>query len=190
VAAARAEWRRRQPGLDARRLKFVDETWAATNMTRPRGRAPVGERLVCPVPHGHWQTTTFVSALGVGGMTAPMVVDGAMTGELFGAYAEQVLVPTLSPGDVVVVDNLAAHRSARARRAIEAAGCKLVFLPPYSPDLSPIELAFAKLKALLRAAQERTVEGLWDFLGRALDAFSPQECGNYFRHCGYNATET
>jgi transposase len=159
-------------------------------MSRRYGRAPVGQRLVCPVPHGHYKTTTFVACLGLEGMTAPLVIDGAMTGDLFEAYVEQVLVPTLAPGDVVIADNLAAHKRAGARRAIEAAGCTLVLLPPYSPDLNPIELAFSKLKALLRQAGLRTVDGLWDFLGRALDAFSPQECRNYFRHCGYHATET
>jgi transposase len=168
----------------------VDETWAATNMARRYGRAPVGERLVCAVPHGHWKTTTFVAALGLGGMTAPMVIDGAMTGDLFEAYVGQVLVPALAAGDVVVLDNLACHKRARVRALIEAAGCTVLFLPPYSPDLNPIERAFAKLKALLRRAGERTVDGLWEFLGQAVDAFSPQECRNYFHHCGYPATQT
>jgi transposase len=188
VAARRAEWRAGQPGLDPARLKFIDETWAATNMARRYGRSPKGQRLVCPVPYGHWKTTTFVAALGVGGLTAPMVIDGAMTGELFTAYVEQVLAPTLRPGDVVVLDNLAAHKRASARRAVEAAGATVAFLPPYSPDLNPIELAFSKLKALLRKAGRRTVDGLWEFLGQALDAFTPDECRNYFRHCGYPAT--
>jgi transposase len=166
----------------------VDETWAATNMARRRGRAPRGERLVGAVPHGHWKTTTFVAALAVTGLTAPLVIDGAMTGDLFEAYVERVLVPALSPGDVVVMDNLSSHKRARVRELIEGAGCTLLYLPAYSPDLSPIELAFAKLKALLRQAGKRTVEGLWDFLGQALDAFGPQECRNYFRHCGYAGT--
>jgi transposase len=157
-------------------------------MARKYGRSPRGERLVGTVPHGHWKTTTFVAALGAGGMAAPMVVDGAMTGALFVAYLEQVLVPSLEPGDVVVMDNLAAHKRPKAREAIEGAGCTLMLLPPYSPDYNPIELAFAKLKALLREAGERTVDGLWGFLGRALDAFAPQECLNYMRHCGYAAT--
>ena len=184
----RDDWRAAQPALDPARLWFVDETWAATNMARAYGRAPVGERLVCPVPHGHWKTTTFVAALGVGGLAAPMVIDGAMTGDHFVAYVEQVLVPVLRPGDVVVLDNLSCHKRAGAARAVEAAGARLVFLPPYSPDLNPIELAFAKLKGLLRKAGERTVDGLWAFLGRALDAFGPDECRRYFRHCGYAAT--
>jgi transposase len=144
--------------------------------------------LVCPVPHGHWKTTTFVAALGLGGMSAPMVIDGAMTGDLFRAYVERVLGPTLSPGDVVVLDNLSSHKRADAVRAIEATGARALFLPPYSPDLNPIELAFAKLRRLVRSAGERTVDGLWAFLGQALDAFAPAECANYFRHCGYATT--
>jgi transposase len=157
-------------------------------MARRYGRAPRGQRLVGAVPHGHWKATTFVAALGLAGLTAPMVIDGAMNGDLFVAYVEQVLVPSLVAGDVVVMDNLSSHKRARVRELIEGAGCALLFLPPYSPDLNPIELAFAKLKSLLRKAGERTVEGLWAFLGRALDAFSPQECRNYFRHCGYAGT--
>jgi transposase len=157
-------------------------------MARKYGRSPKGRRLVGTGPHGHGKTTTFVAALGADGMAAPMVVDGAMTGELFVAYVEQVLVPSLRPGDVVVMDNLGAHKRPKAREAIEGAGCTLMLLPPYSPDLNPIELAFSKLKALLRRAGERTVDGLWEFLGRALDAFAPDECLNYMRHCGYNAT--
>jgi transposase len=164
---------------------FVDETWAATNMARRYGRSPKGERLVCPVPHGHWKTTTFVAALRADGLTAPLVIDGALTGDLFVAYVEQVLAPALRPGDVVVLDNLASHKRAGARAAIEAAGAELRFLPAYSPDLNPIELAFSKLKALLRRAGERTIDGLWAFLGRALDAFAPAECQNYLRHAGY-----
>ena len=167
---------------------FLDETWASTNMARRYGRCPRGRRLVCPVPHGHGKTTTFVAALRPGGLTAPLVIDGALNGDLFVAYVEQQLLPTLRPGDVVILDNLSSHKRAAARVAIEAAGASVRFLPPYSPDLNPIEQAFAKLKALLRAAGERTVEGLGDFLGKALDAFSPEECRNYFRHCGYGAT--
>jgi transposase len=164
---------------------FVDETWASTNMARKYGRSPRGERLVCPVPHGHWKTTTFVAALRADGLTAPVVIDGAMTGELFAAYVEQQLAPTLRPGDVVILDNLAAHKRPAARVAVEAAGAELRFLPPYSPDLNPIELAFSKLKGLLRSAGERTIDGLWAFLGRSLDAFAPTECRNYLRHAGY-----
>jgi transposase len=164
---------------------FVDETAASTDMTRTYGRSPKGQRLVCPVPYGHWKTTTFVGALRSDRLTAPTVIDGAMTGDLFVAYVEQQLVPTLKPGDVVVMDNLAAHKRPKVREAIEAAGAELRYLPPYSPDLNPIELAYAKLKGLLRSARKRTVDELWDFLGQALDAFAPQECRNYLRHCGY-----
>jgi transposase len=185
VSAKRDDWRAGQPALDPSRLVFVDETWAKTNMTRRYGRAPSGERLVCPVPHGHWKTTTFVAALRADGLTAPLVIDGAVNGDLFVAYVEQVLVPTLKPGDVVVMDNLSSHKRARVREAIEGAGGALRYLPPYSPDLNPIEQAFAKLKALLRKAQERTVEGVWSFLGRVLEAFAPEECRNYICNCGY-----
>jgi transposase len=157
-------------------------------MARRYGRSPRGERLVGTVPHGHWKTTTFVAALGITGMAAPTVVDGAMNGELFQAYVEQQLVPTLAPGDVVVMDNLAAHKRPGVRAAIERAGCTLRLLPPYSPDYNPIELAFAKLKAMLRKAGKRTVDGLWEFLGQAIDAYGPDECRNYLRHCGYAAT--
>jgi transposase len=157
-------------------------------MARRYGRAPVGERLLCAVPHGHWKTTTFLAALRLGGLTCPLALDGAVNGDVFVAYVEQVLVPTLRPGDVVVMDNLSSHKRARVRQAIEGAGCQLLYLPPYSPDLNPIEQAFAKLKALLRKRGERTVEGLWTFLGGALDLFTPNECQNYFKHCGYSAT--
>jgi transposase len=190
VAERRERWRGGQAALDPEKLVFIDETWASTNMSRRYGRAPLGERLVCPVPHGHWKTTTFVAGLRAGGLTAPLVIDGAMNGDLFVAYVEQVLVPELRAGDVVVMDNLSSHKRTRVREAIEAAGCSLLYLPPYSPDLNPIEQAFAKLKALLRKAQERTVEGLWSFLGRALDLFEAEECRNYMKHCGYSATPT
>jgi transposase len=188
VAAARAAWRAGQPALDPRRLVFVDETWASTNMTRRMARGPRGERVVCSVPQSHWKTTTFVAALRGDGLTAPMVIDGAMTGDHFVAYVRQVLVPTLRPGDVVVWDNLGCHKRAEARAAVEAAGAEVRFLPPYSPDLNPIELAFSKLKALLRAAEERAIDGLWAFLGRSLDAFAADECRNYLEHAGYTAT--
>jgi transposase len=174
--------------LDPDRLVFVDETWAKTNMTRRYGRSPSGRRLVMPAPHGHWKTTTFVAALRADGLGAPMVADGAINGELFAAYVEQVLAPSLRPGDVVVMDNLGSHKRPRVREAIERAGGTLLFLPPYSPDLNPIEQAFSKLKALLRKAEERTVEGLWSRLGAVLDEFGPRECRNYIRHSGYRAT--
>ena len=185
VAAAREAWRDRQPSLDPDRLVFIDETWATTNMTRRYGRAARGQRLVAPVPHGHWKTSTFVAGLRSSGLTAPFVVDGAMNGDVFRAYVEQVLAPTLTPGDIVVLDNLGSHKVAGVREMIEARGASLVYLPPYSPDPNPIEQAFAKLKALLRKIAARTVAALWDALGNILDHFTPQECANYLANAGY-----
>jgi len=178
VRQKRQQWAEAAPGLDSDKLVFLDETWAATHMTRRYGRAPAGQRLVEAVPYGHWKTTTFVAALRVSGLTAPMVVDGALTGELFVAYVEQVLAPTLRPGDVVVMDNLICHKRAGVAEALRAVGCTAVYLPPYSPEYNPIEQAFGELKALLRQEPERTVEGLWRRLGGCLDAFSGQECRN------------
>lgn len=175
--------------LDPRRLVFLDETWATTNMTRRYGRSRRGQRLVAAVPHGHWKTTTFIAALRHDRLTAPTVVDGAMNGELFLAYVRQQLVPTLHEGDIVVLDNLSAHKVAGVRDAIESAGAKIVYLPPYSPDLNPIELVFAKLKWLVRSAAVRTISDLWSFMGRVLDHYSATECLHYLRHCGY-ATHT
>ena len=154
-------------------------------MARLRGRAPKGERLRAGIPHGHWKTTTFVAGLRLGGIAAPMVLDGPINRHAFQAYVEQVLVPELRPGDVVVMDNLSSHKGPAVRRVIEAAGARLFYLPPYSPDFNPIENAFAKLKALLRKAAERTVGALWDRIGILLDAFTPAECANYFRAAGY-----
>lgn len=154
-------------------------------MARLSGRAPRGQRLRAGIPHGHWKTTTFVAGLRLTGMTAPMVLDGPMNREAFLAYTGQVLAPTLAPGNIVIMDNLPAHKGEAVRQAIEATGAALVFLPPYSPDFNPIENAFAKLKALLRKAAERTVEGLWRTIGTILDAFTPDECKNYFRAAGY-----
>jgi transposase len=188
VKLRRDEWRDEQPKLDPGDLVFLDETWAKTNMTRSCGRAPKGERLIADMPHGHWKTTTFVAALSLRGLDAPLVIDGAMNGDLFVAYVKQILVPTLRVGQIVVMDNLSCHKRAGVREAIEAAGCRVLYLPPYSPDLNPIELAFAKLKALLRREENRTVAALQDYLGRVLDAFSPEECLNYMRHAGYLAT--
>jgi len=166
-------------------LVFIDETWATTNMTRLRGRCPRGERLVAAAPHGHWKTSTFVAALRSTGLTAPLVLDGAMNGETFLAYVEQVLVPTLAPGDTVIMDNLASHKVAGIRDAIEACGARLLYLPPYSPDLNPIEQSFSKLKALLRKEAARSREALWNAIGRFLARFTPQECTNYFANAGY-----
>ena len=154
-------------------------------MTRRYGRAKRGRRLVVPVPHGHWKTTTFVGALRCDGLTAPLTVDGAIHGERFLAYVEDVLVPTLKPGDIVIMDNLRVHKIAGVRAAIEAVGAKLLFIPPYSPDLNPIEMAFSKLKALLRAKAIRTVEVLWKALADICPNFTPAECANYLRHNGY-----
>ena len=157
-------------------------------MARMYGRALRGERCVGAIPHGHWKTTTFTGALRLTGMTAPMTLDGPMTGDAFLAYIEQVLVPTLKPGDIVVMDNLASHKPAAVRTAIEAAGAQLRYLPPYSPDFNPIENAFSKLKNLLRTAAARTVDELDAAIKNALPAFRPDECANYFKAAGYCAT--
>ncbi len=185
--ALRQRWRQEQHQLTPERLVFLDETWASTAMARPRGRAPRGKRLVSAVPHGHWKTTTFVAGLRQSGVVAPLVLDGPMNGEVFRACVEQMLAPTLQPGDVVITDNLSAHKVDGIRQAIEAQGAKLVYLPPYSPDLNPIEQLFAKLKALLRKAAARTVSTLWAAIGVLLQSFEPDECANYFRHAGYGS---
>ena len=157
-------------------------------MTRTRGWWRRGEPLLAKVPHGHWQTMTFLAALRHDRITAPLVMDGPINGESFKAYVEQILVPTLKPGDIVVMDNLGSHKGSDIRRAIRATGAKLMFLPPYSPDLNPIEQVFAKLKTLLRKAEERTVEGVWRKIGTLLECFPPTECANYFRNSGYAST--
>src|SRR5271166_7701 len=185
VAAGRRRWREGQASLDPQRLIFIDETGCATNMIRLRGRALRGRRLRGSAPHGHWKITTFTAGLRIDGLTAPMVLDGPMNGECFKAYVNQVLVPTLKPGDIVVMDNLSAHKSEDIRGTIEAAGAELRYLPPYSPDLNPIEQAFSKLKAHLRKHKERSVESLWNRIGKLLDSFTPTECQNFFRHDGY-----
>lgn len=154
-------------------------------MARLRGRARRGERCRAAVPHGHWKTTTFTAGLRLTGLTAPMVLDGSMNGPAFLAYVEQVLVPTLSPGDIVVMDNLPAHKSAGVRLAIEAAGATLRHLPPYSPDFNPIEQAFSKFKALLRKAAARTIPDLWNAIADAIPQFKPRQCANYFEAAGY-----
>ena len=183
----RERWRRHQAKLDPHRLVFVDETWAKTNMTRTHGRCARGERLVAKVPHGHWRTLTFLAALRHDRITAPCVFDGPINGESFLAWVEQELVPTLRPGDVVVLDNLGSHKGRAVRAAIRAAGAHLFFLPPYSPDLNPIEQVFAKLKTLLRKAEARTVEATWRQIGSLLSCFAPPECANYFRNAGYGS---
>jgi len=183
----RQDWFDRQLDLDPDKLIFIDETWAKTNMARAHGRALRGQRLRMGLPHGHRKTTTFVAGLRCTGMVAPMVLDGPINGDAFQAYVEQVLAPEISPGDVVIMDNLSSHKRQKVRETIEAAGAQLVFLPPYSPDFNPIENAFAKLKALLRAAAERSVDALWDRIGELVDRFTPIECANYFAAAGYDA---
>jgi len=185
VARKRARWKRWQARLDPARLVFVDETWAKTNMTRTHGRCARGQRLIAKVPHGRWTTLTFIAALRCDQITAPFVIDGPINGDWFLAWTCEVLIPTLKPGDVVVLDNLGSHKGKAVRRALRAAGAHLLFLPPYSPDLNPIEQVFAKLKTLLRKADERTIEATWRRIGALLDHFSPAECSNYLRHAGY-----
>lgn len=185
VAAKRLRWREGQASLDPQRLIFIDETGCATNMARLRGRALRGKRLPGRTPHGHWKITTFTAGLRSTGLTAPLVLDGPMNGACFMAYVNQILVPVLKAGDIVVMDNLSAHKSEDIRTAIEAVGAELRYLPPYSPDLNPIEQAFSKLKAHLRKHKERSVDSLWNRIASLLDAFTPQECQNFFRHAGY-----
>lgn len=187
VLKQRRDWFENQPDLDPERLVFIDETWTATNMARSHGRCARGERLRMAVPHGHRKTTTLVAGLRLDGMVAPMVLDGPINGDWFEAYVAHILLPTLRPGDVVIMDNFSSHKRASVREMIEAKGARLRFLPPYSPDFNPIEMAFSKLKALLRKAAERTVTGLWSTIGRFVDVFTPQECANYFAAAGYDA---
>ena len=178
-------WKAHQGHIDPRRLVFIDETWVKTNMAPLRGWGPRGQRLQARVPHNHWKTLTFVAALRVDRVDAPWVIDGPINGELFALYVENVLVPTLAKGDIVILDNLGSHKGKRARRAIRQAGAHLLFLPPYSPDLNPIEQLFAKLKHLMRKAEARTVDDTWCKVGELLDLFSPAECSNYLRNAGY-----
>ena len=185
MAAARESFKAGQAELDPSKLVFIDETGTSTKMVRVRGRCRKGKRLIGKAPFGHWKTTTFTAGLRLDGLVAPFVLDGPMNGEAFLVYIEKVLAPTLSKGDMVVIDNLPAHKVAGVRKLIEAAGAKLIYLPPYSPDLNPIEMIFAKLKALLRKAAERTRDGLWDRIGQLIDAFTAQECANCLAHAGY-----
>ena len=187
VKAAREAWSAGQLDLDPARLIFIDETSASTKMARLYGRAPKGERCLAAVPHGHWKTTTFTAGLRIGGLAAPFVLDGPMDGDAFRAYVEQILVADLTPGDVVVMDNLPAHKVRGVRQAIDAAGATLIYLPAYSPDLNPIERAFSKFKALLRAEAARTIPDLWEAIRIAIDAFTRTDCQNYFAAAGYNA---
>lgn len=185
IAEAREEWRAGQPDLKPENLVFIDETGAKTNLVRLYGRAPRGQRLVAPVPHGHWMTTTFVAALRHNEITAPCVFDGPMDGASFLTYVEHFLAPALRQGDVVVMDNLASHKVAGVKEAIERAGATLRYLPAYSPDLNPIEQAFAKLKAALRKTAARTFDALLKAIAQALADFTAQECANYIANSGY-----
>ena len=171
--------------MDSAAFVFLDETGASTNMVRQYGWGPRSERLVDAAPHGHWFTTTFIAGLRETGVIAPLVLDGPMTGEAFVAYIEQFLAPALRPGDVVVMDNLAAHKVTGVEAAIRAVGASVLYLPAYSPDLNPIEKMFAKLKALLRKAKARTIDELWDEIGRIVTTISPAECRNYIASSGY-----
>ena len=166
-------------------MVFLDETWTKTNLTRARGRAPRGQRLIGRVPWGHWKTTTFVAGLRHNRVVAPLVLDGAMNGSAFSAYVQQFLAPTLARGDIVMADNLGSHKVAGVREAVEARGADLILLPPYSPDHNPIEQAFAKLKAILRKTAPRSREALWRRIGTIVKGFSATECTNYFKHAGY-----
>ena len=188
VQAARRAWSEAQSRMDIEKLVFIDETWTSTSMTRRYGRAPRGQRCIGSAPHGHWKTTTFVAGLRHQQLTAPLVADGPMDGEMFLAYVRQFLCPTLRRSDIVILDNLGSHKVAGVKEAIAAAGATLLYLPPYSPDLNPIEKLFAKLKALLRKAAKRSVEALWQEIGELLNTLSPTECANYFTSSRYVCT--
>jgi transposase len=188
VAEAREKWKSTQTGLDPGKLVFIDETGANTKMVRLYGRSPKGARLVADAPFGHWKTTTFTAGLRMSGLVAPFILDGPMSGDAFLAYIDEILVPTLASNDIVIMDNLPAHKVAGVRERIETAGAKLLYLPPYSPDLNPIEMIFAKLKAILRKAAERTVLALWDRIEITLKEFKQAECAACLRHAGYAPT--
>jgi transposase len=188
VAQARAAWRNDQKSLDPSKLVFIDETGTSTKMARRYGRSRRGTRVIGRVPWGHWKTVTFVAGLRHDALAAPFVIDRAMNGAIFVEYIRQCLAPTLKPGDIVIMDNLPAHKVDDVRETIEAAGAELRYLPPYSPDLNPIEQSFAKLKAHLRKALERTVPGLYDRIAKALELFAKTECRNYFTNSGYAST--
>lgn len=187
IARRRYWWKKYQNRIDISRLVFIDETWTKTNMAPLRGWGTKGLRLQAYVPHGHWKTMTFVAALRCDGITAPCVFNGPINGESFLNYVEQFLVPVLRQGDVVIMDNLGSHRALAIKAAIASAGARLLFLPPYSPDLNPIEQAFSKLKHFLRKARERTVDDTTSRIGSILSLFKPEECSNYFRNAGYGS---
>ena len=181
----RRRWKRRQGGLDPTRLVFLDESAAKTNMTRLRGRCLRGKRLHSKAPCGRWRTTTMISTVRLDGTTACMTIKGATTGEVFYAYVSEVLLPTLKKGDILVMDNLAAHKNKETLSLLEEAGVEVLFLPPYSPDLNPIEMMWSKIKSLLRKAEARTQETLLAAIGSALSKVTPKEAANWFAHCGY-----
>ena len=188
MARHRARWQQRQATIAPERLVFIDETWTKTDMAPLRGWCPRGRRLRDQVPHGHWQTLTFIAALRHDHLTAPCLFDGPINGESFLAYVTQFLVPTLKPDDIVVMDNLGSHKSKAVRDAIRSAGARRLFLPAYSPDLNPIERVFSKLKTLLRKARARTCEAVAEAIGRILPNVQSGECANYFRNAGYAST--
>ena len=190
VARRRAWWKRHQGKIDPTRLVFIDETWAKTNMIRTRGWCARGKPLLAKAPYGQWRTMTFIAALRHDRIDAPFVLDGPVNAEWFTAYVREMLVPTLKPGDIVVMDNLGSHKSRAVRDAIKAAGARLWFLPPYSPDLNPIEQTFAKIKHWMRMAQKRTTEEVWRHVGCLLGTISPEECANYFKNAGYASVKT
>jgi transposase len=185
IARKRARWQAWQTRLDPRQLIFIDETWIRTNMAPLRGWGQKGQRLDGFAPHGHWRTMTFLGALRYDGLSAPCVFDGPINGEYFTAYVKQILVPTLEPGKIVIMDNLGSHKSKAVRDAIKGAGSRLWFLPQYSPDLNPIEQAFAKIKHWMRDAQKRTLEDIWRYLAHLVGTIDPDECANYFENSGY-----
>lgn len=187
MKAARQDWLEAQDGLEVERLFFIDECGTNTKMARARGRSRRGERCRAAIPHGHWKTTTLVAALTLSGIAAPMILDGAMDGDMFTAYVTRLLLKELRPGDVVIMDNLPAHKVAAVRKTIEGAGATLLYLPPYSPDFNPIEMAFSQIKAHLKKAAARSREALEQAIAAAIDTVSPNNAINYFAECGYHA---
>jgi transposase len=190
IARRRQRWRSWQAKLDPQRLVFIDETWIKTNMAPLRGWGPKGERVRGFAPHGHWRTLTFLGALRCDRLTAPCLFDGPINGECFRAYVQQFLVPQLHPGDIVIMDNLGSHKSAALRSLIKAAGARLWYLPPYSPDLNPIEQTFAKIKHWMRSAQKRTIDDICSHIGSLVTTIQPNECSNYFENAGYASIKT
>jgi transposase len=187
VARRRERWKSYQGRVSPARLVFVDETWVKTNMAPLRGWGPKGQRLKGHAPYGHWKTLTFIAALRCDRIDAPFVIDGPINGEMFLLWVQTQLAPTLSAGDIVIIDNLGSHKGKAARDAIRKRGAHLIFLPPYSPDLNPIEQVFAKLKHLMRKAQRRDLLATWQKVGQLLDLFTPQECANYLANAGYGS---